>query len=156
MLTRGVIPATTLSWNATYGRHDDPFRLFCPLDGVVVYDHRVQEPLLEGVEVLFLTGIGISGQTQQAVENRVRDGATCISLPGLLPERIRAITGDNGTLKDGSGLWVATTDFLAPHVRRNVQAILPEYNKIRYRFGMREVVFRMIDADPDHLEVEIS
>lgn len=156
LLTRGVIPATTLSWNATYGRHDDPFQLFCPVEGVVVYDHRVQEPLLEGVEVFFLTGIGVSSQTQQAVANRVRDGATCISLPGLLPERIRTTTGDNGTLKDGSGLWVATTDFLAPHVRRNVQSILPAYDTIRYRFGTRQVAFKTIDADPDRLAVEIS
>lgn len=122
----------------------------------MVYDHRVQEPLLEGVEVFFLTGIGVSSQTQQAVANRVRDGATCISLPGLLPERIRTTTGDNGTLKDGSGLWVATTDFLAPHVRRNVQSILPAYDTIRYRFGTRQVAFKTIDADPDRLAVEIS
>ncbi|MCE5257447.1 MAG: hypothetical protein LLG44_00110 [Chloroflexi bacterium] len=156
LLSRGVIPATTLSWNANYGRHDDPFQVFCPLDGVVVYDHRVQAPLLAGVEVIFLTGIGISQQTLQAVEQRVQDGVMCIALPHLVPEGVRCAAGENGELGEGSGRWITTTDFLAPHVRRAVQPILPAYDTIRYHFGAREVQFKMVGNNPDHLEVQVS
>lgn len=154
LLSRGVIPATTLSWNANYGTHDDPFRFFCPLDGVIVYDHRVTLPHIQSAEVLFLTGIGISQETLQAVETRVQEGAVCIALPHLAPEGVRRAAGDNGELALGSGRWVTTTDFLAPHVRRAVRPVLPRYDTIRYRFGEHEVSFRMAGHDPARIEVQ--
>ncbi|NLV73128.1 MAG: hypothetical protein GXY52_00360 [Chloroflexi bacterium] len=156
LLSRGVISATKLSWNATFAAAEERFRFFCPLDGVVVYDHRVQTPLLEGVEVIFLTGIGILPETQQAAADCVRSGALCVSLPHLAPERVRRTTGEDGELADGAGKWLVTPDFLAPGVRKAVRHILPPYDTMRYRFGNTEVRFRMLDDDPSRIEVELS
>jgi len=159
LLSCGTIPADSLSWHGgSLWRewHGRPHQTFCPLDGVVVYDHTVRGELLAGVEVFFLTGLGVSTKTQAAVEQRVAEGATCVALPHLLPERIARDTGRSGTLKDGSGLWISTDDFLAPHVRQQVRHVLPDYHTLRYRFGERTVVIRPVDGDPDRLAVEVS
>lgn len=159
LLTCGTVPADSLSWHGGSlwrnwrGR---PHQTFCPLDGVVVFDHTVRGELLAGVEVIFLTGLGISAETLLAVERRVAEGATCVALPHLLPDHVASDTGRNGTLRDGDGLWVSTEDFLAPHVRRHVRQVLPDYHAIRYRFGDRTVVIRPVKGDPDWLETDVT
>jgi hypothetical protein len=80
----------------------------------------------------------------------------CVGLPHLLPKNVRPATGDMGELADGKGVWVATTDFLAPHVRKRVMNFLPEFDAIRYTFGDTKVTFRAIDGDPDLLEVKVT
>jgi len=155
LLSNGVIPADSLSWHGGSLR-SRPHQLFAPQDGVVVFDHRVKADLLAGVEVIFLTGLGVSPATLAGVEACVADGATCIALPHLLPADVARATGRNGSLKHGAGLWIATEDFLAPHVRKQVQHILPEPGTLRYRFGDRTVRCLPLDGDPDRLDVEVT
>ena len=155
LLTRGVIAADSLSWHGS-GYHGRPYQVFCPLNGVVVYDHHVRQDLLGGIEVIFLTGLGVSPGTLAAVEQSVNDGATCVGLPHLLPSRVQARAGPNGTLEEGAGTWVSTEDFLAPHVRRRVLPVLPDYDAIRYQFGDTTVCFQPLDGDPDRSTVEVS
>jgi len=57
LLSRGVIPPDALSWHNTNLDIARPYQVFCPLDGVIIYDHRVQPELLQGLEVIFLTGL---------------------------------------------------------------------------------------------------
>lgn len=156
LLSRGVISEHSLSWHNTKLRRAQPYQLFAPLDGVVVYDHYVGKKHLEGVEVIFLTGLGLSDETQDAVRQSVAEGATCVALPDLLPEAVRQETGENGELRMGTGLWVATTDFLAPHVKKRVQHVIPENDEIRYRFGDRLVVFEPVGGDMNRLSVSVS
>ncbi len=153
LLSLGVIPADSLSWHAGSLR-SRPHQLFSPQDGVVVFDHRVLPELLTGVEVIFLTGLGIGPETLDGVARQVAAGATCVALPHLLPENVARATGRNGVLKDGAGRWVATEDFLAPHARQAVRHILPEPGTLRYWFGNRTVLCRPVDGDPDNLEVD--
>lgn len=153
LLTRGVIPVDGLSWHTAVAYPGRPQQVFCPLDGVVVYDDRVGAERLEGVELIFLTGLGVSAPTRDAVAECVRAGAICIALPHLLPEDVRAETGDDGTLADGAGRWIAAPTFLAPHVRKAVTPFLPPFDTIRYRFGDTEVRFQMVDGDPNRLAV---
>lgn len=155
LLTRGVIGADSLSWHAD-GYKGRPYQVFCPMDGVVVYDHTVSEELLKGVEVIFLTGLGVSANTLAGIQRRVSAGATCIGLPHLLPEHVVSATGRNGAWREGAGTWVATEDFLGPHVRKQVQSVLPAYDAIRYRFGDTTVTFRPVDGDPNRLSVDVS
>ena len=65
-------------------------------------------------------------------------------------------TGESGTLVDGKGLWVATPDFLADHITKHIEHILPEPDALRYRFGERTVTFRPTDGDPNRLSVEVA
>jgi len=92
-------------------------------------------------------------ETRRDVEACVGDGATCIALPHLLPERVIAETGRNGARNDDKGMWVATTDFLAPHVAEHVAHVLPPEDELRYRFGDTQIVFRPVDGDPNRLSV---
>ena len=154
LLSRGVIPKDALSWHNTDLRKSRPYQVFCPLDGVVVFDDRVGAERLAGVEVIFLTGLGVTEPTLTAIEQCVRRGATCVALPHLLPDRVRAATGEQGELQDGKGLWLATPDFLAPAVKDRVAHVLPEEDVIRYRFGNHLVTFRPVDGDMDHLNVQ--
>lgn len=159
LLSCGVIPADSLSWhggNTWRNWQGRPHQTFCPLDGVVVFDHTVKGELLEGTEVIFLTGLAISAETLAAVEAQVAAGTTCVALAHLLPERVTRQTSRNGTLKDGAGLWVSTDDFLAPHARKQILHVLPNADTLRYQFGEHSVVLHPEHGDPDRLLVEIS
>lgn len=153
LLTRGVVPKEGLTWHCNV-MTEKPQQVFVPLDGVVVYDHLVGKEHLANKEVIFLTGIGISKPTLQAVQECVRTGTTCITLPSLAPEDVIAQTGDNGVIDDGKGRWLVTTDFLAESVREAVAPLLPEPDTIRYRFGKTEVLLKMKDNDPNRITAE--
>ncbi|MHB8860787.1 MAG: hypothetical protein ACYC6N_00175 [Pirellulaceae bacterium] len=156
LLTRGVVPADGINWNGGGSYIGRPHQLFCPLDGVVVFDHYANAEHLRGVDVIFLTGLGVSDATRDAIASCVQVGATCVALPHLMPERVRAVTGDNGLCADGAGRWIATTDFLSPHVRKNIVTILPAYDTIRYQFGETKVRLHTVEDDPDRLAVTVE
>lgn len=155
LLSAGTIPPTSLTWNSDHYR-DLPYQTFHPLDGVVVFDHKVAADHLAHAEVIFLTGIGVSRGTLRAVSARVREGVTCVGLPHLLPKKVRAKTGNEGVLEDGEGKWVATTDFLAAHVKPHVAHVIPDKNVLRYRFGDTVITARPRDGDLDRIEVEVT
>jgi hypothetical protein len=155
LLTRGVIPEYSLSWHNNQLRQTMDYQVFCPLDGVVVFDHLVQRRHLHGVEVIFLTGLGVSKTSLAAIEECVAEGATCVALPHLLPERVRSVTGDAGEFQDGRGCWVATTDFLTRRVAARVAHVLPPENVIRYRFGNSIVTFQPIAGDMNRLSASV-
>jgi hypothetical protein len=155
LLSRGVIHKESPSWHNKHV-HGAPYQVFAPLDGVVVFDHRVRRKHLDGIEVIFLTGLGVTRETLRDVEACVGNGATCVALPHLLPERVAAATGESGTLEDGEGLWVATTDFLAPHVAGHIEHVLPSGDELRYRFGDTQVVLRPEDGDPNRLRLGVT
>jgi hypothetical protein len=65
---------------------------------------------------MFLTGATISSETYQAVQRRVREGATCVLPPRLAPpgsgfEQISEIT----VVSDNGGRWVVVPDFYRLH-----------------------------------------
>jgi len=151
LLSRGVISEHSLSWHNTKLRLARPYQFFCPLDGVVVFDHLVGKEHLQGVEVIFLTGLGGSDETLAAIEECVAEGATCVGLPHLMPGRVP----EGGELREGKGLWVSTSDFLAPRVAERVKHVIPEGDVIRYRFGDQTVTFRPIDGDMNNVGVSV-
>lgn len=156
LLSRGVMPEHALSWHNRKLRDAMPYQVFCPLDGVVVFDHHVGAEHLKGVEVIFLTGLGLSGPTRNAVAQRVKEGATCVALPHLLPTDVRQKTGDHGELRDGNGLWVATTNFLSEPVKKRVQHVIPQRDEIRYRFGKQSVVLEPVQGDMNRLKATVT
>jgi len=156
LLTRGVVSKDGLSWLAAESYVGRPYQVFCPVDGVVVFDESVGTERLRGVEVIFLTGIGVSSETLAAIEDTVQDGAICVGLPSLLPARVVAVTGNSGEMADGAGKWIATEDFLATHVSDAVQHVLPDPDTIRYQFGNDTVTFHTIDGDPNRLSVSVE
>ncbi|MHB1356331.1 MAG: hypothetical protein ACYCZF_10190 [Anaerolineae bacterium] len=151
LLSRGVIPPDALSWHNTNLCKSRPYQLFCPLDGVIVYDHLVTAPYLQGLELIFLTGIGVSQVTLEAVRQAVRDGATCIGRLELLPQDVRAAAAQ-GPVSDGVGKWLASETFLDDAVRQAVEPFLPAEDELTYRFGDTQVRLRPINGDPNHLE----
>lgn len=153
LLSRGVIPPDALSWHNTNLCKNRPYQLFCPLDGVIVYDHLVRPERLQGLEVIFLTGIGVSEATLAGVRQAVQAGATCIGRPTLLPEAIRA-AAMAGDVADGEGRWVASETFLDSRVRSAVEHVLPAENVLTYRFDDTRVTLRPINGDPNNLKVE--
>ena len=79
-----------------------------------------------------------------------------MACPHLLPDRVRLRTGRDGLVKDGDGTWVATTDFLNPHVRPYIDHVLPQGDVIRYQFDDTTVEFRPKDGDPNRLQVNVQ
>jgi hypothetical protein len=153
VLSRGAIPKDTLyrGWSAFATK---PNRLLHPLDGVVVYDHRVDYRLMRGAEVIFLSGVGVSDTTRRAIARCVREGATCVALPHLAPNAIQRRIGTEGACRDGSGRWVLTADFTSEAARDAVRHVVPEGDIIRYRFGDREVILRPVGGDMNRITAE--
>jgi len=155
LLTRGAAPKDGFSyWCDCLNKK--PYQVFYPLDGVVVFDHHVGYKHLKGVQVIFLTGLGISPQTLKAVEQCVSDGVTCIALPHLVPKRVAGQTGSNGTLTDGRGRWVVTEDFLADRVREQMQHVIPSEDIIRYRFGQYLVTMKPVGSDMNKITANVE
>ncbi|UCD30099.1 MAG: hypothetical protein JSV03_06400, partial [Planctomycetota bacterium] len=155
LLTRGTVAKDGISWFCTSYKNR-PYQVFCPLDGVVVFDHHVGFKHLDGVEVIFLTGLGVTPETIRAVERCVLNGATCVGLPHLLPRRVITQCGSRGILSDGRGLWIVTDDFLADRVRRHVRHVIPKQDVIRYQFGKYVVNIKPVDSDMNRLTVNVS
>jgi hypothetical protein len=122
-----------------------PHDFFCPLKDVVVYDHLAGDREMEGLKLVFLTGVLISPQTLEAVRTFVRKGGLCISLTSLAPSQF---TGRSGEIPDGSGRWLFVNDFLSEKVRKAVSPFLANPDEISYHIGkQRLIVKRGKDGD---------
>jgi hypothetical protein len=111
-----------------------PHDFFCPLKGVVVYDHLAQAKELDGLKLVFLTGVQISPQTLEAVQAFVRRGGLCVALASLAPAGLASKTGE---FPDGRGKWLLVKDFRSEEVGKAVAPFLGKPDEIRYRFGER-------------------
>jgi len=123
---------------------------------VVVFDDRVTYERLRGIPVLFLSGLGISAATQEAVSRCVAEGATCVGPCALLPAAAAGTMAPNAVRKDGAGVWVSATDFLADHVRKHVAHVLPKEDVITYQFARTRVTLRPRGGDMNALEGELT
>lgn len=153
LLSGGRIPASGLTWWAYTSM---PYSVFCPLDGVVVFDQYAQKAHMQGAEVIFLTGLGVSPATLQAVQELVSAGATCVALPHLVQPGVLQQTGNAGVLADGNGKWVVTEDFLAPFVQPHVASAIPTGDYVRYRFGNDLVTVAPVNGDPNKLTAAVE
>jgi hypothetical protein len=139
--------------------------LFMPLSNVVVYDHRVTDALLEGIDWLFLSGHTIPAETFEAVGRRVRAGATCLLPTRMLPAAAQARNWDDVTvLPEGAGRWVCPKAWYSLHyepftngpcdrtLREVIEGALGPDDCLQYAFGDRQLKVRMVGGDPDHLE----
>ena len=154
LLTRGVVPKDNLyrCGNDSSGTSN---QVLCPLDGVVVYDHHAGLELLCEAEVIFLTGVGVSEPTRQAVAECVRRGAVCVAWPALAPEAVRDGVDADGVYLEGRGRWILTEDFLSSVVRSSVSHVIPTESMVRYRFGDQEIIWRPEAGNLDRLAVEV-
>lgn len=158
LLSNGQISKASINWNNNEVGNI-PYYVFAPLDGVVVFDEKVQAECLKDVELIFLTGIGISESTLQAVEDKVANGAVCVSLPHLVPQRIKDIVGKSEafkTINDNKGKWVITNTFISPDVKTQVESYLPKKNYMRYRFGNTYVEIYPINSNSNKIEVSLK
>jgi hypothetical protein len=154
LLTHGVLPGTGLTWHADgFGMR---YRLFMPANNVVVYDHLASDPkLYESVQLVFLLGTQIPGETTRTVAAFVRDGGVAATVPRLAPEPIRKQFRDGTTsIPDGKGRWVLFTDAGDPALKKVLSPYLGSPDELRYRFGDTDVVFAAPDGW-DKLRVQV-
>jgi hypothetical protein len=116
-----------------------PHDFFCPLQDVVVYDHLVGAKELEGLKLVFLTGVIISPQTLKEVQAFVRRGGLCISLASLAPAEL---VSKSGEVSDGSGRWLLVKDFRSDEVRKAVAPFLGKPDEISYYIGDKKLVVK--------------
>lgn len=154
LLSNGQISPDSISWHNN--KVITPYRSFYPLDGVVVFDEKVGAGNLENVELIFLTGLGVSDATLKAVSECVSRGAVCVALPHLVPPAVRLRTGAEGSLEQGRGRWLVTESFLTEKVRLAARPVLPRENYIRYRFGDAVVEFRPVGDDMNDITATVS
>ena len=149
LLTHGRVRAEGLSYHGKSYRgmkHD----FFCPLRGVVVYDHLAGAEQLEDVKLVFLTGVEVSRPTLAAVRDFVRRGGLCVALPHLAP------AGKAGEFAEGAGRWLLAEDFRTDAVREAVAPHLGPPDEIRYRFGERTLTVRRRGEDGNAVRIHLG
>jgi len=138
LLTHGQAVDTGISFH-NQGYKDKPHDFFCPLKGVVVYDHLAGAKELDSLKLVFLTGILISPETLMAVRVFVRKGGVCISLNSLVPSDL---AGKSGEVKDGAGHWLVVKDFRSDEVRQAVVPFLGKPDEISYLVGEQKLTVK--------------
>lgn len=128
---------------------------FVPLNGAVVYDHRVGYGPLRDVPLLFLVGPDISDETVAAVKRRVNEGAVAV-VWGPLAKREALAEWESGVrvVPAGEGKYVVTDDFDLPEVMQQVWHLIGQPDRIRYRLGDHEV--SLWDAGGNRVRVEVD
>jgi hypothetical protein len=92
LLTHGHTSRHGLTrWND--GWDGKPHDFFCPLNNVIVYDHLVTAEHLRDVKLIIVTGLAVSEQTRDAIDQAVKNGATCIAGNELNRETIAPFLG---------------------------------------------------------------
>ncbi len=134
--------------------YDDIHTGFCPLNGVIVYDHRVGEDLLRDIPLIICVGETLTNSTRHAVRRCVRRGAKCLALPHLLPEVAQGAT--LRVVSEGAGRYLLAEDLLSPKVGAFVAPHLGATDIVRYQFGAHRVEFTPQRGDTRRLVVDIS
>jgi len=152
ILTHGVVPRSGLSlfcppcndWCDDIQRtreHPDDYAYreylpFCPLDGVLVFDHRVGAEHLQTAELIVLTGELVEPDTLQAALRCIERGVDGLALPHLLPEHItRGWRRDPIEIQYGQGRLLISDDFSHDAVKRFIQPHIGPSDRIRYTMG---------------------
>ena len=116
-----------------------PHDFFCPLKDVIVYDHLAGEKEMEGLKLVFLTGVLISDKTMKAVRKFVRKGGLCVSLISLAPAEY---AGKSGKISDGVGHWLFVNDFRSDEVRYAVTPFLGKPDEISYHTVNQKLIVK--------------
>ncbi|QGQ94459.1 hypothetical protein EHS13_05850 [Paenibacillus psychroresistens] len=147
LLSHGTIPENGLSWNhASYS--ETPHASFAPMNGVVVFDHKVQRIHLETLRLVFLSGIGISSETISDLALFVDEGLIVLTPPELAPEFVGSLyNGGTKVIRSGRGKWILTDQVLSTEVREEVNSFLGKPDEISYRFGEEHIVFKIHAGD---------
>lgn len=164
ILTHGVAPQTGISlFCAPYGRTwargmadvrqspDDygyqELLPFCPLDGVLAFDHRAGRRELSGAALIVLTGELVSDDTREAALAEVAGGADGLALPHLLPGDLAGqAAADPVQIRYGHGRLLVAPDFAHPDVARFVQRHVGAPDAIHYQFGASHMTIRPCDC----------
>ena len=141
ILTHGQAQDQGISYhNRAYKdkRHD----FFCPLKGVIVYDHLAGAKELEGLKLVFLTGVLISPDTLKAVRNFVRKGGLCITLDSLVPVELK---GKSGEVREGAGKWLIVKDFRSKEVLDATTPFMGKPDEISYKIGKQTLTVKRLE-----------
>jgi hypothetical protein len=133
---------------------------FFPLNGVVVFDHRVSYEKLKDIPLIILTGPIVNPQTLQDISRCVEQGAVCLSSYKLAPEMITSKVDrsvDINEVAHGKGKWLLTNNFDEKELKAKLAPLLGSPDEIRYRFKNNiEVIFRMKNKNPNDIKVFVK
>ena len=138
LLTHGQTQEGAISFNSKRYKevsHD----FFYPLKDVIVYDQLAGEKQLEGLKLVFLTGVLISPETLQLVRTFVQKGGICICITSLAPAEF---AGNLGKISDGSGHWLFVKDFSSEEVFKSVAPFLGRPDEISYHIGKHRLIVK--------------
>jgi hypothetical protein len=119
---------------------------FIPIDSVAVFDHRVEGAVLDSVECFIVCGHALSAGTFQAIQARVRDGATCIIARRLYKQHASW---------ELPGKWLLFDSSVDPRIAQKLEPFLGPPDVARFRFAHHTVEFRK-GAKPDQIEVKVT
>jgi hypothetical protein len=108
------------------------------MNGAVEYDENVGYNLLQNIPLLFLTGKHVSLSTMNAVRQCVQNGAICVIWGNLARNNgFESWTSGTTTVSEGKGKFVITDNFENEAVKLQINPLLGDPDKIRYKFGTK-------------------
>ncbi len=175
ILTHGVIPKEGFTYhNKPFSDHhaqmaakinadpdnypfDDYHSGFCPLNGVVVFDHKVGLKMLQNVPLIICTGEMVSPETQQAIDACVKSGAKCLTLPHLLKQFATDTPPDEPRrVSTGKGVYLVAKDFTSSAVKEFITPHLGPADEVRYTFGKHTVHLKPFCGDERRLSAKLE
>lgn len=136
---------------------NDPHSGFCPLNGVVVFDHQVKLDLLRGIPLIICSGETISSETQKAIDSCVRQGAKCLTLQHLLDRFAgQATVAEPRLVKAGKGSYLIARDFTSRAVADYIKPHLGPDDEVRYTFGRHTVCLKPFGGDERRLTASLE
>lgn len=174
LLTHGVVPREGLTMHnepfTSRGRavaeqikaandpaeypYDDFHTGYCPLNGVVFFDHTVSHQRLAGIPLLICVGETLSDETRLAVRACVREGARCLALPHLLPQESETpVSGPAWLVSDGAGEYLFTEEMHSDAAREFIRPHLGAADAVSYTFAGQQVIIRPQAGDERKLGV---
>lgn len=141
ILTHGETSPGSFSWDKV-----SPWSLrkhfsFASLNSTAVFDDRVKKETLEGVKLCFLSGIQISRETLEAVEQLVKEsGLTVVCPKRFAPKDVLArVNGRFSEIADGKGIWIVTDNFCSSKLKKRIAPFIGRKGEIRLTFRNDEI-----------------
>lgn len=118
---------------------------FVPMNNVVVFDHLVRKERLEGIPLLFLTGVAISEPTMEAVRCCAEQGTTVVVWKNLARRLGFEESGDGvEEIPFGKGRFLLTDTFSGNELFQKIWMHMGHPDEIRYCFGEHTVVLKKV------------
>ena len=124
------------------------------MNGVAVFDDRVQKEKLKTLKLCFICGYHISEETIKGICELVKDnGLTVVSPERFCPTHIKGqLKGNYTEISDGKGRWIVTKNVLSRKTKKAVRPFIGNKGEMKFTFNSKTIRMK-ISKDGNSFEI---